>query len=225
MTNYENLERLLDKGMTLIEARQFDKSLYDVDVKDCEYVKLIGVHYPDDYFEPIHDGVEFFTFDKIGKYKSLPSEGIILKDGTIFNVNTFHMEESCWLKYNGIDLENNLRYVYFRDTKNLSIIGGYDAKKKFNENNVAKLCRQWNEYYENENCDDSVELTEKQAISIFYLCKQFGLKLDDVLAYNEAFRISGTKAWTDNKSRKIGNDNIYTIDHALKKIPTQDLYR
>lgn len=223
---FESLKKFLDKGMTLIEARKLDKSLRRIlfEDTDCKYINISKNHYPDDYFDDIHDGVEFFKPDKLAQYKELPEEGIILKDGTIYRVDTYHMEVSCWLKCNGIDLDSNLRYVYFRDTKNLVITEGYDTRKKFDETNILKLCNAWNDFYDNENQEYSTELTEPQAITLFYLAKQYSYTLDEVTRFNKCLKTDWDEVWGDIKSRRIGAYNRDTIDKALKKIPMCDIY-
>ena len=223
---FENLKKFLDKGLTLIEAREFDNTLDNIHFEDTDfdYLDISENHYPDDYFDDIHDGVEFFKPEKISQYEELPDTGIILKDGTIYRVDTYHMEVSCWLKSNGIDLDGNLRYVYFRDSKNLNINEGYDTRKKFDENNILKLCNAWNDFYDNENQEYSIELTDAQAITLFYLAKQYSYTLDEVVHINKCFKTDEDEVWGDHKSRRVGAYNRDTIEKALKKIPMCDIY-
>ncbi len=209
-----DLKKMLDEGHTLIEARK------EIDVDDCLdkqfRLSFDENFYPDDYFDDSYEGIEFFKLKNIRYYKTLPQVGLILKDGTIFSVKAFHIELTLWLKYNGVDITNSLRYVYFPDTKRLSIIEGYDYEYATDENDINKLCERWKDIYEGESLDTDLVLTDPQAFVICKLADYFGLDRDEVFTSNNGFRMC--ESWqVDPKRRKVGRDNWATVDQSLKR--------
>ena len=214
---YEELKKLLKEGKTFIEARQILKSRGIYTTGDIGFFYFNFDCYPDDYFSHEKDGEQYFTVEKLRNHSfRLPEAGIILNSGTIFNVRMTHIELACWLKLNGVNLKNSLRYVYFPDSKRMSFVEGYDFCEETDENDVLKLLDKWNDFYDGELLDYDLPLTEPQAYAICKLADVFKLDRNSVFEYNEGFRMS--EVWQDDhEKRKIGRDNWKTVDYALKK--------
>ncbi len=212
----EELKRLLIEGKSLIEARKILKSQGIDATSNIGFLSINLDHYADDYFSLEKEGEEYFTAAKLNNYSRLPSVGIILNSGTIFKARSFHIELACWLKLNGVNLKNSLRYVYFPDSKRMSFVEGYDFSEETDENDVLKLLDKWNDFYDGELLDYDLPLTEPQAYAICKLADVFKLDRNSVFEYNEGFRMS--EVWQDDhEKRKIGRDNWKTVDYALKK--------
>ena len=223
MTKSEKLESLLNEGLTYMQAREIYPELSFIKPKGLKRTTINEVEFPYCYFSQDSEGERIFKFENISKYKYFPTCGIILKGGTIHAVRSNHMATSIWLKYNAVDLSGNLRYVYFPDTKFLHFNIGYDHDKKFSENNIDKLVDKWNGYYENFNSPSSAQLSEEQAITIFYLCKNFELNFDKELINNNLFKLDQLSAYTPANS-KIHEINEDAVTRAYNRIPLVELY-
>ncbi len=224
MDKVEKLEGLLNEGLTYMQAREIYPELSFIKPKGFKKTTINEGEFPCDYFSQDREGERIFKFEKISKYKSFPSNGIILKDGTIHAVKSIHMATSIWLKYNGIDLSGNLKYVYFSDTENLQFNVGYDNDKTLAENNLDMLVCKWNEYYENfEKSPNIANISEEQAIAIFYLCKNFELNFDRVLVNNNIFKLDQLSAVTPADFKTCRN-NENAVTGAYERIPLIDIY-
>lgn len=209
------LEKCFFKGMSLIEARNF-VNLTDNEKDAYEYDFFNKDLFPDDYFNKEQEGNTFFDC-QIKEYNYLPKIGIITKDGRIYKTSSLHLDLALWLKFNGIDLQGSLRYVYFPDTKHFSIVEGYGYYKEKDSKSIDEVAHNWNELHESENLDYNLLLTEAQVLTIFKLAKYFNLDFENIMYYNEGFCFDQQKNKSDEK-KKIGRYNKLTIDEAFRRL-------
>lgn len=209
------LEKCFFKGMSLIEARNF-VNLTDNEKDAYEYDFFNKDLFPDDYFNKEQEGNTFFDC-QIKEYNYLPKIGIITKDGRIYKTNSLHLDLALWLKFNGIDLQGSLRYVYFPDTKHFSIVEGYGYFKEEDKKSIDEVAFKWNQLHEGELLDYNLILNEAQVITIFKLAKQFGLDFEKIMSYNEGFCMNQLANYDDEK-KKIGRYNKFTIDDAFRRL-------
>lgn len=215
------LKKYLDEGKTLIECRKLGLDISELPDKNFDYFCLSTQRFPDNYFEEEKNGVTFVTPDKI-KNSRLPHLGIILTDGTIFRVDTFHAEVALWLKFNKrnpqdeeyIDLRGSLRYVHFPHSKKLSVVQGYDYSKKFEQTNLYDLIHAWTTYYDCTKHDTDILLTENQVITLFRLCKVYDVDFEDMLNSNVGFCMESVNP----EQRKKANKNNSLINATLSRI-------
>lgn len=99
----------------------------------------------EDYFNKENMNVTYFKLSdkllqksELAPYK-IPEEGIITQDGTIYTMRNLqhHLVLAMWLKSNGVDIRNSIRFLVWRSGYNGSKYGtpefydGYDSLKKY----------------------------------------------------------------------------------------------
>lgn len=232
-----SVKKLLDSGLSLREIQQlfvetgFDglPKIGDDNSPLCQ-LSLNHDPYNQHYFDEINEGKNFYSLKNMSCYtgangdKRLPQNGIITRDGTIFRADNLHMETALWLKFNGVNLKNSLRFTYFVDSKRIEIRDGYDFVPVDN-NNMDELYVIWSELHD-ENLDDwDLEPTEEQIQAIYYLKTYLSnryranIDFEKIFENNVGFRMNPhpPKAYTKEQLR-VGDNNNDTINHALKKL-------
>ncbi len=217
------LTAMLKSGATLIEARKEGIDISDFHDKNYNVYAMPEEDFPDDYFGVQYGGKYFFLLDTLNRYRRLPKRGIILKDGTIFCVDEWHMRTALWLKFNKrdqadenfVDLEGSINYIYFPESvfrpATLSCVRGYDYKK-CEEKNLYKLIHEWYDLREHAVENTQITLSENQAMAIMSLCSRFDLDFERVVNNNKTFCLNDE----EGSGRKVGRDNQDTINQAYR---------
>lgn len=235
--NNKCVKELLDQGFSLLDIRDFFRyegyvglPLIGNDSSPLGPISLNCGPYELSYFDEDNEGYNFYSLKHMDKYtsangdKRLPINGIITRDGKIYRADTLHMELAFWLKYNGVDLKNSLRYTYFVDSHRIEIRDGYDFVP-VNNNNPDELYAVWSELHDENEDDWDLEPTEEQIQAIYHLKKSFEnrfrtkIDFENIFKDNVGFRMDPKMAQSYTKEqRRVGDENDETINRALLKL-------
>lgn len=235
--NNKCVKELLDQGYSLLDIRDFYRHegyaglpLIGDNGSPLGPISLNCRQYELSYFDEDSEGYNFYSLKHMHKYikpngdKNLPINGIITRDGKIYRADSLHISLAFWLKYNGVNLKNSLRYTYFVDSNRIEIRDGYDFVP-VNNNDPDELYAAWSELHDDNVEDWDLEPTEEQIQTIYYLKKSFEnrfrtkIDFESIFEDNVGFRMNSKMAKSYTKEqRRVGDYNDETINRALKKL-------